>query len=165
MIEALKKQEEARMLHEQDLDEQVPEAENVNARSQRQKFMKRRNLRQRRRHQRLCLKIKRWRTLQTSLRMKRLRSKNFTRSISRTFIKDCHTSQRKRTNEVMYAETNVPYPNRIAIYLAPYVGRSSRDGPLGTFNPQRDLQVYVDGALIATLHGRLTQSTIAICST
>lgn len=29
LIEALKKQEEARMLHEQDLDEQVPEAENV----------------------------------------------------------------------------------------------------------------------------------------
>ena|SRR5271166_6560070 len=29
LVEALKKQEEARMLHEQDLDEQVPEAENI----------------------------------------------------------------------------------------------------------------------------------------
>jgi|SRR5208282_453098 len=47
----------------------------------------------------------------------------------------------------MHAQTNQPYPNRIAIYLAPYVGPFFQDGPLATFDPRRDLQVYVDGAL------------------
>lgn len=47
----------------------------------------------------------------------------------------------------IYAETNAPYPNRIALYLAPYVGPFFQNGPLVTFNPIRDLQVYVDGTL------------------
>lgn len=47
----------------------------------------------------------------------------------------------------MYAQTNLPYPNRIQIVLAPLVGPFVQDGPLGAFDPRRDLQVYVDGAL------------------
>ena len=47
----------------------------------------------------------------------------------------------------IYAETNAPYPNRIALYLAPYVGPFFQNGPLVTFNPVRDLKVYVDGTL------------------
>ena len=39
----------------------------------------------------------------------------------------------------IYAETNAPYPNRIALYLAPYVGPFFQNGPSGTFNPIRDL--------------------------
>lgn len=46
------------------------------------------------------------------------------------------------------AQTNLPYPNRIAINLGSYVGPFQQNGPLGAFNPIRDLQVYVDGALI-----------------
>jgi hypothetical protein len=45
----------------------------------------------------------------------------------------------------MYAQTNQPYPNRIQIVLAPFVGPLVQDGPLGSFDPRRDLQVYVDG--------------------
>jgi hypothetical protein len=48
----------------------------------------------------------------------------------------------------MYAETNAPYPNRIQIVLTPFVGPFVQDGPLGTFNPIRDLQIWVDGVLI-----------------
>jgi hypothetical protein len=47
----------------------------------------------------------------------------------------------------MFAQTNAPYPNRIQIVLAPFVGPFVQDGPLGEFDPRRDLQVYVDGVL------------------
>jgi len=47
----------------------------------------------------------------------------------------------------MYAQTNQPYPNRIQLVLAPLVGPFVQDGPLGAFDPRRDLQVYVDGVL------------------
>jgi len=50
---------------------------------------------------------------------------------------------------MIYAETNAPYLNRIQLVLAPYVGPFSQSGPLGSFNPTRDLQVYVDGVPIA----------------
>ncbi len=49
----------------------------------------------------------------------------------------------------MYAETNAPYPNRIAIYLAPYVGPFFQNGPLAVFNPQRDLTITIDGVVTA----------------
>ena len=45
----------------------------------------------------------------------------------------------------MYATTNGPYANRIAIWLAPFFGPFVQDGPLGEFDPRRDLEVYVDG--------------------
>ena len=45
----------------------------------------------------------------------------------------------------MFAQTNAGYPNRIQIVLAPFVGPFVQDGPLGTFDPRRDLEVYVDG--------------------
>jgi hypothetical protein len=48
---------------------------------------------------------------------------------------------------VIYAQTNAPYPNRVQIVLSPYIGPISQGGPFGTFDPRRDLQVYVDGQL------------------
>jgi hypothetical protein len=45
----------------------------------------------------------------------------------------------------MFAQTNQPYPNRIQLVLAPFVGPFVQDGPLGDFDPRRDLEVYVDG--------------------
>jgi hypothetical protein len=70
----------------------------------------------------------------------------------------------------MYAETNAPYPNRVQLVLGPtnnigwglfwgeYWGSSGssstttgpffQNGPLGLFNPSRDLQVYADGQLL-----------------
>jgi hypothetical protein len=45
----------------------------------------------------------------------------------------------------MYAQANAPYPNRIQIVLSPLTGPFVQDGPLGLFNPVRDLEVYVDG--------------------
>lgn len=47
----------------------------------------------------------------------------------------------------MFAQTNAPYPNRIQIVLNPFVGPFVQDGPLGAFDPRRDLRVYVDGVL------------------
>jgi hypothetical protein len=47
----------------------------------------------------------------------------------------------------MIAETNAPFPNRIQIILNPLIGPFTQDGPLGQFDPRRDLQVYVDGVL------------------
>jgi hypothetical protein len=47
----------------------------------------------------------------------------------------------------MFAQTNEPYPNRIQIVLAPFFGPFVQDGPLGAFDPRRDLEVYVDGVL------------------
>jgi hypothetical protein len=49
----------------------------------------------------------------------------------------------------MYAQTNGPYPNRIQLVLSPFVGPFVQDGPLGTFDPRRDLEVYVDGVLVS----------------
>lgn len=47
----------------------------------------------------------------------------------------------------MYVQTNQPYSNRIQIVLTPFIGPFVQDGPLGDFDPRRDLQVYVDGVL------------------
>jgi|ERR1035437_8025660 hypothetical protein len=46
----------------------------------------------------------------------------------------------------MYVQTNAPYPNRIQILCTPYIGPFVQAGPLGLFNPIRDLAIYVDGA-------------------
>lgn len=46
------------------------------------------------------------------------------------------------------AQTNAPYPNRIQILCAPLIGPFVQNGPLGQFDPRRDLQVYVDGDLL-----------------
>ena len=48
----------------------------------------------------------------------------------------------------MFAQTNAPYSNRIQLVLDPFTGPFIQNGPLGAFNPIRDLQVYVDGVLI-----------------
>jgi hypothetical protein len=48
----------------------------------------------------------------------------------------------------MQVITNQPYPDRIQIVLDPLIGPFVQDGPLGEFDPRRDLQVYVDGVLI-----------------
>lgn len=48
----------------------------------------------------------------------------------------------------MRAETNASYPDRIQLILDPYVGPLQQDGPLGNFDPRRDLEVYVDGVLV-----------------
>jgi hypothetical protein len=45
----------------------------------------------------------------------------------------------------MYAQANQPFPNRIQLVLGSFNGPLVQLGPLGQFNPQRDLQVYVDG--------------------
>jgi len=48
----------------------------------------------------------------------------------------------------MRVETNAPYPNRIQWILGTYTGPFTQAGPLVSFDPRRDLEVYVDGALI-----------------
>lgn len=48
----------------------------------------------------------------------------------------------------MQAITNAPYPNRIQILCSPFVGPFIQNGPLGAFDPRRDVDVYVDGVLI-----------------
>jgi hypothetical protein len=45
----------------------------------------------------------------------------------------------------MHATTNAPYPNRVTLWLDSYIGPFVQDGPLGPFDPRRDIQVYVDG--------------------
>jgi hypothetical protein len=45
----------------------------------------------------------------------------------------------------MQAITNSEFPNRIQLLCAPFTGPFTQLGPLGAFNPVRDLQVYVDG--------------------
>jgi hypothetical protein len=47
----------------------------------------------------------------------------------------------------MYAETNQPYPNRIQLVCTPFVGPFVQDGPLGAFDPRRDIEVWIDGVL------------------
>jgi hypothetical protein len=44
------------------------------------------------------------------------------------------------------AITNGPYPNRIQIQLGSLQGPFTQDGPLGNFDPSRDLQFYCNGA-------------------
>ena len=49
----------------------------------------------------------------------------------------------------MTVETNAPYPNRIQWILGShYAGPFVQNGPLGSFDPRRDLEVYVDGILV-----------------
>jgi hypothetical protein len=46
------------------------------------------------------------------------------------------------------AITNQPYPNRIQLVITPpFLGPFTQAGPLGTFNPVRDLSIYADGSL------------------
>lgn len=47
----------------------------------------------------------------------------------------------------MYAQTDALFPNRIQLVLAPFAGPLVQGGPLGTFDPRRDLSVYTDGVL------------------
>jgi hypothetical protein len=49
----------------------------------------------------------------------------------------------------MQAITNAPFPDRIQILCAPFIGPFAQDGPLGDFDPRRDLKVFVDGVQIA----------------
>lgn len=49
---------------------------------------------------------------------------------------------------MLLAETNAPYPDRIQLLCGSYTGAFLQSGPLGAFNPVRDLEVYVDGTLI-----------------
>ena len=44
--------------------------------------------------------------------------------------------------------TNLPYLNRIQLLLENYSGPLVQNGPLGYFDPRRDLEVYVDGTLV-----------------
>jgi hypothetical protein len=44
--------------------------------------------------------------------------------------------------------TNAPYPNRIQLVLDSYTGPFNQTGPYGSFDPRRDLEVYVDGVLV-----------------
>jgi hypothetical protein len=50
----------------------------------------------------------------------------------------------------MYIETNLPYPNRVALYLTPLIGPFVQPAPgtLGTFNPTRDCTLVIDGIAI-----------------
>lgn len=49
----------------------------------------------------------------------------------------------------IFAQTNGPYPNRIALYCNPFIGPFVQPGPglLGNFDPTRDLEIYIDGLL------------------
>jgi hypothetical protein len=48
----------------------------------------------------------------------------------------------------MQVQTNAPNTDRIQIILTPLLGPLSQNGPLGDFDPRRDIEVYVDGQLI-----------------
>ncbi len=48
----------------------------------------------------------------------------------------------------MQAIANGPYPNRIQIPCAPYIGPFVQDGPLGLFDPSRDLIFVCDGVIL-----------------
>ena len=48
----------------------------------------------------------------------------------------------------MLAQTNASFPNRIQLFMSPFIGPLMQDGPLGYFDPRRDLEVYVDGELL-----------------
>jgi len=59
-------------------------------------------------------------------------------------------------------ETNAPYTARVQLLLTPAgltgplvqfgpTGGAGATGPLGTFDPRRDLEIYVDGSLINVL--------------
>lgn len=48
----------------------------------------------------------------------------------------------------MFAETDGQFTDRIQLVLDPNIGPMVQQGPLGAFDPRRDLQIYVDGALI-----------------
>jgi len=50
--------------------------------------------------------------------------------------------------QIVQAYTNGVYPNRIQLVItSPFFGPFSQAGPLGAFNPARDLNIYVDGSL------------------
>ena len=44
-------------------------------------------------------------------------------------------------------ETNTSYPDRIQWILNEYKGPFIQNGPLGSLDPRRDLEIYVDGQL------------------
>jgi hypothetical protein len=46
----------------------------------------------------------------------------------------------------MQAITNEPYPNRLQLVCTPYLGPFEQEGPLGLFDPARDLSIFCDGA-------------------
>ena len=48
----------------------------------------------------------------------------------------------------MYAQTDNQHADRIQIFCTPFLGPFTQIGPLGTFDPRRDLVVYVDGDLV-----------------
>jgi hypothetical protein len=48
----------------------------------------------------------------------------------------------------MRVEVNGPYPNRVQLILEQFIGPFVQNGPLGPFDPRRDVEVYVDGVLI-----------------
>ena len=48
---------------------------------------------------------------------------------------------------VMNVVANAPYPNRLQLVCDPYIGPFEQEGPLGLFDPARDLRIYVDGVL------------------
>jgi hypothetical protein len=48
---------------------------------------------------------------------------------------------------VISIQTNGPFPNRIVLNCGPFTGPFSSAGPLGAFNPIRDLEIYIDGVL------------------
>ncbi len=48
---------------------------------------------------------------------------------------------------MLQAFTNGAYPNRIQLTLGSYIGPFVQNGPLGAFNPIRDLSIWVDGSL------------------
>jgi hypothetical protein len=45
----------------------------------------------------------------------------------------------------MQVQTNQPYTNRVQLLLTPFFGPFVQPGPLGDFDPRRDVEVYVDG--------------------
>ena len=47
----------------------------------------------------------------------------------------------------MLIETNAPFPNRIQLILDGVSGPLVQNGPLGQFDPRRDLELYIDGIL------------------
>jgi hypothetical protein len=50
--------------------------------------------------------------------------------------------------QIVTAFTNGAYPNRVQLVVSPpFVGPFTQPGPLGAFNPVRDLSIYADGAL------------------
>jgi|SRR5208282_1446336 len=62
--------------------------------------------------------------------------------------------------QVVQAYTNEPYPSRVQLVInSPFIGPFTQNGPLGAFDPARDLIIYADGVLQTVLSSSFDTNT------